>query len=145
MNDRPDGVGRNTARGTARFDVSLRLSRSFSFGPPTAPGGAGGGGRGGGGDGRPAGVPAGGGGLRRRARRRSRWWRAGRGPGGGGNPFGDGARFSAEVWISANNLLNRVNYLNYVGNLQSPFFGSGHVGGAGAPHRSGDELPLLAV
>jgi hypothetical protein len=49
------------------------------------------------------------------------------GPGGGGggnfNNGGGNQRFSAEVWISANNVLNRVNYLNYVGNLRSPFFG----------------------
>jgi len=46
------------------------------------------------------------------------------GPGGGGrgNPFNDNGRFGAEVWISANNLLNRVNYLNYVGNQLSPYY-----------------------
>jgi hypothetical protein len=27
------------------------------------------------------------------------------------------------VWISANNVLNHVNYVNYVGNMLSPFFG----------------------
>ena len=44
---------------------------------------------------------------------------------GGDNPFeGGNGRFSAEVWISANNVLNRVNYVNFVGNIQSPFFGN---------------------
>ncbi len=31
-------------------------------------------------------------------------------------------RFSVEAWISANNVFNRVNYLNYVGNMQSPYY-----------------------
>jgi len=131
VNDRPAGVGRNTARGTARVDMSLRVSRNFSFGPPRSGtggggragnGGAGGngGGRGGnGGGGLPGGAapqfgqgggPGGPGGP------------GGRG-GGGGNPFADGnGRFSVEAWISANNVFNRVNYLNYVGNMQSPYY-----------------------
>ena len=57
VNDRPDGVGRNTARGTARVDVSLRVSRTFSFGQRGGTGGggrAGNGGPGGGRDSRPA-------------------------------------------------------------------------------------------
>ena len=56
VNDRPDGVGRNTARGTARVDVSLRVSRTFSFGQR---GGAGGGGRAGNGGPGGGGFPAG--------------------------------------------------------------------------------------
>ena len=122
VNDRPGNVGRNSARGSARFDVSARLSRQFTFGPQRGQtGGNGGnprGGNGRGGNGAQGGVapqfgqggPPGGAG----------------GPGGGGNfnPNGGGnARFGAEVWISANNVLNRVNYLNYVGNLRSQFFG----------------------
>ena len=64
--------------------------------------------------------------------------------GGGGNPFeGGNGRFSAEVWISANNVLNRVNYLNFVGNIQSPFFGHAHVGRAAEANRSRTELPVL--
>ena len=31
-NDRPDGVGRNTARGTATFTTNLRVSRAFALG-----------------------------------------------------------------------------------------------------------------
>ena len=38
-----------------------------------------------------------------------------------GNFNGGAQRFSTEVWISANNVLNRVNYLNFVGNQLSPF------------------------
>ena len=45
--------------------------------------------------------------------------------GGGGNPFGAATeRFSAEVCDQRQQLLNRVNYLNFVGNIQSPFFGT---------------------
>jgi hypothetical protein len=115
VNDRPVGVGRNTARGTARVDVSLRVSRQFSFGQR---GGAGG---------RPvAGGGPGGGGLPGGA---APQFGQGGGPGGpggrnggGGNGFNDNGRFGAEVWISANNVLNHVNYLNYVGNQKSPYY-----------------------
>ena len=113
VTDRPAGVGRNAGRGTARYDMSLRLTRNFSFGP-SRPTTGGGGGRQGGGPGGPArqqgpgGAPGGGGPG---------------GPGGGG-PFGGGTgRFSAEVFISANNVFNNVNYLNFVGNVQSALFG----------------------
>ena len=112
-NDRPAGVGRNTARGAARWNMSLRLSRSFGFG------GARDGQRGpGGGLGPGAGGPivverTGGGG--------------GRGPGPGGGGFvqrGDGAaRYSVEFYAQGFNLLNRTNYLNFSGSLLSPFFG----------------------
>jgi hypothetical protein len=114
VNDRPDGVGRNTARGTARVDVSLRVSRTFSFGQR---GGTGGGGRAGNGGPGAGGFPAG-------AAPQFGQGGAPGGPGGGGrgNPFNDNGRFGAEVWISANNLLNRVNYLNYVGNQLSPYY-----------------------
>ena len=126
VNDRPSGVGRNAGRGAARFDMSLRLSRNFSFGPSRATtGGAGGGRQGGGGGRQGGGAPAGaallqqgpGGGLGGGGQ--------GAAPGGGGgNPFGGGTgRFTAEVFVSANNVLNRVNFLNFVGNVQSPLFG----------------------
>jgi hypothetical protein len=118
VNDRPAGVGRNAARGAARFDLSLRLSRNFAFGPSGATTGGPGGGRQGGGGGRGAaaggpqlqqgpGGPGGPGGA----------------PGGGGAGFGGAGRFNVEVWASANNVLNRVNYVNFVGNVQSRLFG----------------------
>jgi hypothetical protein len=28
------------------------------------------------------------------------------------------------LYVAANNILNRVNYVNFVGNIQSPFFGT---------------------
>jgi hypothetical protein len=51
-----------------------------------------------------------------------------RGPGPAGGPgFGGGdpanQRFSVEFYVQAFNVLNRINYLNFSGNLQSPFFG----------------------
>jgi hypothetical protein len=118
VNDRPVGVGRNTARGTARVNVDMRVSRQFSFGSrgggggrPVAGGAPGGGGLPGGaapqfGQGGGPGGPGGG----------------GRNNGGGGNGFNDNGRFGAEIWISANNVLNHVNYLNYVGNMKSPYY-----------------------
>ncbi|MGH9254201.1 MAG: carboxypeptidase regulatory-like domain-containing protein [Vicinamibacterales bacterium] len=123
-NDRPVGVGRNTARGSPRLETNLRVTRVFGFGGPRGgdggprvegpPGGGpppggfgGGGGRGGGPPG--GGGPGGGGG----------------GPGGGG--FGGGnnnsQRFSVEFYTQASNLFNRVNYGIFSGNLRSPFFG----------------------
>ncbi len=109
-NDRPAGVGRNTERGASRFDTNLRVTRTFGFGGsrtveggPGA-GGPGGGGRGGGG----FGGPGGGGGR------------------GGGRAGGGGAndqRFSLEIYAQASNVLNRVNFGNFSGNLSSPFFG----------------------
>ena len=130
VNDRPGAVGRNSARGSARFDVSMRLSRNFSFGPQRGQGGTrGGNGQTGGGQtaGRGAGGPADGvpgGAAPQLGQGGGPGGPGGGGPGGGGNPFANSnQRFSAEVWISANNVFNRVNYLNYVGNLRSTFFG----------------------
>jgi hypothetical protein len=130
VNDRPAGVSRNAARGAARFDMSLRLSRQISFGPArTTPGGPGGR-QGAGGGGRPAAAPSSGPALQQGPGGRG----GGQGGPGGGNPFdGGNGRFSAEVWIAANNVLNRVNYVNFVGNIQSPFFGS--ATSAAAPRR----------
>jgi hypothetical protein len=130
-NDRPAGVGRNTARGSARFELSTRLTKSFGFGGPRDGQGAGagagapGGGRGGAGAGPGAGAlpppPPGGG------QQIIQGGPGGGGPGGGGGGFfgGDGTnqRYSVELYVQAFNLLNRVNFVNYSGNLQSPFFG----------------------
>jgi hypothetical protein len=42
----------------------------------------------------------------------------------GGGPAGDiNQRFSLEFYVQAFNVLNRTNFLNFSGNLQSPFFG----------------------
>jgi hypothetical protein len=101
-NDRPEGTGRNTERGEARWDLSLRVSKSLGFGGPRSGGGGGGGFRGG----RPGVAQQ-------------------RGPGGRGGGFfgGRDQRFSVELYAQANNVLNRTNYLNFSGNKLSPFFG----------------------
>jgi hypothetical protein len=120
VNDRPAGVGRNAGRGAARFDMSFRLSRNISFGSQSATGG--GGRQGGGGGGQTGGAPGGG---RQALQQGPGGGGGGRGPGGPGGDggFGGTGRFTAELWVSANNVLNRVNYLNFVGNQLSPFFG----------------------
>jgi hypothetical protein len=113
-NDRPTGVGRNSARAAARYDMNVRFSRGFGFGGARegqrGPGGGGpviiGGGSGGPGGGGPGGGGPGGGGFG--------------GPGGGdGNE-----RFRLEFYVQGFNILNRTNFVNFSGNLQSPFFGT---------------------
>jgi hypothetical protein len=123
-NDRPAGVGRNSERGRGRWELSTRISRTFGFGGArggqAGQGGVGGGpvviqgGPGAGGAAPPPGVgqqinvggPGGGG---------------GRGGGFGGD--GTNQRFNVELYVQAFNLLNRTNFMNFSGNLQSPFFG----------------------
>jgi hypothetical protein len=108
LNDRPLGVTRNTARGTAQWNLNMRLSKVIAFGPqptgdgpriPRGPGGGGGGGRGGPG-----------------------------GPGGGGPMMmmmdNSTGRYRMEFYVQAFNILNRTNFLNFVGNQLSPFYGT---------------------
>lgn len=111
FNDRPDGVGRNSARGSAQFNASLRLNKSIGLGragagpmgpgampmpPPPPPGGA----------------------------------MAQRGPGGGDGPQimvmegGANQRYRIDFYAQISNLFNNVNYNTYVGNIQSPYFGT---------------------
>ena len=102
VNDRPDGVGRNSARGSAVWNLNARLSRAFAFGPQRQT------------DGEPR-IRGGRGG--------------GRGPRGGGGPMmmmmdGSNQRYRLEFYLQAFNILNRVNYQGYVGNLRSPDFGT---------------------
>jgi hypothetical protein len=108
INDRPldaNGrmLGRNSARGAARWgDMSLRLTRGFSFGvqgagrtasaAPLAQQGGGGGGP--------------------------------RGGGGGGSGFQQSNnRFNLDVFAEADNVFNRVNFTNYAGTMTSRLFG----------------------
>jgi hypothetical protein len=119
INDRPAGVGRNSARGDSQFTMDLRLGWSKGFGKPKTgdgqPGGPGGGpvvirqvGPGGGGGGGRGGPGGGGGGF------------MGGGPGG---PGGNTGRVNLEIFVQANNVLNSVNYMNYTGILTSADFG----------------------
>jgi hypothetical protein len=110
FNDRPEGVGRNSARGASLMTANLRLNRTIGFGgpasgPPMMPPPPGGGG---------------GGALNQRG--------PGGGPGGGDGPQmvfmeGGNARYRLDFYAQISNLFNNVNYNTFVGNLLSPFFG----------------------
>jgi hypothetical protein len=98
-NDRPAGIGRNAARGSARWDLNVRLSRGFGFG------------------GERRGEPGSGPTIARRA-----------GGGDEGGPVmmtleQSNDRYRVDFYVQGYNILNRTNYLTYSGNLQSPFFG----------------------
>lgn len=104
LNDRPDGVGRNTARGAGSWNMNLRLTKTIGLGGATAAG-PGGGGFPGGRGGRPGASEQ-------------------RGPGaqGGNNGGSLGSRYSVELFVSADNVFNNVNYTNFSGNMLSRFF-----------------------
>jgi hypothetical protein len=101
FNDRPAGVGRNSARGDATWDLGGRISYSFGFGTRNNAGG-------GGMLGQPMVVRVGGGGDV-----------LGGLPGGGA----ENKRIRFEIFASASNLLNTVNRIGYSGVMTSPFFG----------------------
>ena len=132
LNDRPEGVGRNSARGSATWNMNARLSRSFSFGPARQTDGGPGGGpirvRGVGG---PGGGPGGGG-----------------GGGGGGGPMmmmmdqGTG-RYNVEFYAQALNVLNHTNFQNYAGSLRSPLLRGADIRRTRASDRGGDRIWVL--
>jgi hypothetical protein len=103
VNDRPEGVGRNAARGASSWNLNARLSKAFGFGPQRDTSGG------------PQVRRVGGGG--------------GRGPGGGGGgPMmmmmdGGNNRYRMEFYVQAFNIVNRVNYQSFVGNMRSENFG----------------------
>jgi hypothetical protein len=97
FSDRPAGTPRNSARGAAQVDLGGRLSYAWGFGKPRQAGGPGG---------TMIMIGSGGGGLA---------------PGFGGGA--EDKRFRLEVYISGQNLLNRVNYTAYSFVLTSPFYG----------------------
>jgi hypothetical protein len=136
FNERPAGLGRNTARGAATWTMNLNLTKQIALGGPRN--GQGGGQPGGfPGGGRPGGFPGGGnpgpgvgGGAGGGGNQQVQFAQRGQGGGGnrrGGNNNGDAAfnaRYSMEFFIRADNVLNRVNYGSYSGNLRSTtFFG----------------------
>ena len=122
LNDRPEGVGRNSARGSATWNMNVRLSRSFSFGPARQTDGW---------PGRRAHSCA----WRWRSGRRSRrrWWgRWRRRP--DDDDDGPGHRqYNVEFYAQALNVLNHTNFQNYAGSLRSPYYGE--PTSAGAPRR----------
>jgi hypothetical protein len=97
-NDRPVGIGRNSARGDWRWDLNARISRGFGFGGDRTD------------------APGGGPTIARRT-----------GEEGGGPMMmmveRSNDRFRVDFYVQGFNLLNRTNFLNYSGNLQSTFFG----------------------
>jgi len=96
--DRPSGVSRNSARGAMQIDLGGRLSYAWGFGKPRQQGGPGG---------TAVMVTVGGGG-------------GGLAPGFGGGA--EDKRYRIELYISGQNLLNRVNYTAYSFVLTSPFY-----------------------
>ena len=96
--DRPAGVSRNSARGAMQIDLGGRISYAWGFGAPRQQGGPGG---------TTVMVMVGGGG-------------GGLAPGFGGGA--ENKRYRLEVYLSGQNLLNRVNYTAYSFVLTSPFY-----------------------
>ncbi len=102
VSDRPEGVGRNAARGSSSWNLNARLSKAYGFGPQRqSTGGAPQVRRVGGGPG---------------------------GPGGGSGPMmmmmdGSNARYRLEFYLQAFNILNHTNLTGYTGNLTSVDFG----------------------
>lgn len=98
-NDRPAGVGRNSARGDRQWEVSARLAYSFGFGErrePTGPG-----------------TP-----VVRVVRSGDEMPMGGFMGGGAANK-----RVRLDVYLGASNLFNAVNRVNFSGVQTSPFFG----------------------
>jgi hypothetical protein len=124
FNDRPAGVGRNSARGASQWTANIRLNKSIGLGglrsgPPNMPM-------------PPPPPPPGGGAMNQRV---------GGGPGGPGG--GDGpqmvvmeannAKYRLDVFLNIQNAFNNVNYNAFIGNQQSEFFGT--ATSAAAPRR----------
>ena len=106
-NDRPAGVTRNSARGSAQIDVGLRVSWSVGFGGAAPP---------------PAGPQV-------------RIVRGDNADplGSVGGLDGLNKRYSIELYAQAYNALNHTNALNFSGVIASPFFG--RATSAAAPRR----------
>ena len=141
INDRPVGIGRNTERGLATWTMNVNINKQFAIGGVRQQAGGGGnggngggrngGGRNGGGiaQGAPAGAPANnqtnfaqgqGGGVPRGGQG------GGQRPGNGGRGDAQGnnnSRYTMELFIRADNVLNHVNYGSFSGNMLSRFFG----------------------
>jgi hypothetical protein len=97
FNDRPAGVGRNSARGRAQWDLGGRIAYAVGFGTPRPSGG---------GDGPRVVIRRGEGDLA---------------PGFGGGA--EDKRYRIEFYLGGQNLLNRANYTAYSFVLTSPFYG----------------------
>jgi hypothetical protein len=107
FNDRPSGVGRNSARGAARWEVGSRLSWSRDFGPEQKPTGG----------------------------TLVKMVRVGGGEGAASPSISMSGtkRFSLELYAQAFNLFNHTNLSSFTGVQTSPFFG--HATSAQLPRR----------
>lgn len=96
INDRPAGVGRNSARGASRWEIGSRLSWGRDFGPEQ----------------QPTGAP------------QVRMVRMGGGDGASPPQIGMGAtkKYRFEFYLQAFNLLNHANLGTFTGVQTSPFF-----------------------
>ena len=108
FNDRPEGIGRNSATGKGIWDLGARLSYVFGFGERPAAGGAGGHGPGMVAQRVVVGGPGGGDGLMSAI---------------GGASGAENKRLRIELYAAAQNLLNHTNAVGYSGVMTSPFFG----------------------
>jgi hypothetical protein len=129
VNDRPAGVGRNSARGAAQWTTNIRFNKSIPLGgvrsgppnlpvPPPPPQAS-----------RLTGQQAGGNAMAQRV--------------GGGGPGGDGpqmvvmeannARYRLDIYANVMNAFSNVNYNAFIGNQLSPFVGT--ATSAAAPRR----------
>jgi hypothetical protein len=111
FNDRPAGIGRNSARGASQWNVNLRLNRSFNLGgilggdgpimlgappPPPPP---------------PAASMQ-------------------QGAGSGAAPVqmvmmdGNASRYRLDLYVQVFNLFNTTNLNTFIGNQRSPYFGT---------------------
>ena len=147
-------IPRNFGRGPAFFSVNLRVGKTFGFGgSPTAATATSGGARGGAeGSGGRANRGGGGGGQRGGGGRGGAGGGFGGGQGGGGRrgggggPFGGGAsdnRYSLNFSVQFQNLFNRTNLDNPIGNLNSSRLGQsirtvGGFGGGGGDISAGN-------
>lgn len=97
INDRPAGLGRNSARGASRWEIGSRLSWGLDFGP----------------DAQPSGAP------------QVRMVRVGGGDGAAPPSISTGPtkKYRFELYVQAFNLLNRANLGTFSGVQTSPFFG----------------------
>ncbi len=120
FNDRPAGVGRNSARGAAQWTTNIRVSKSIGLGglrqgPPNMP--------------IPP-SPSSGGALNQRV--------GAGGPGGGDGPQmvvmqATNQKYRLDLYANIQNAFNNVNYNTFIGNQLSQFFGT--ATSAQAPRR----------
>jgi hypothetical protein len=98
-NDRPAGVGRNSARAAARVDLGARVSYTFGFGQRPGADGPGGAQM----------IMIRGGAIET--------------PMGGFSGGAEDKRWRVELYLAATNVLNHTNLTGYSGVMTSPFFG----------------------